>query len=224
MGKVVEIANRDGRAMPLTPEIVEEVLSESALVQYEPYWNWYIDYLRHFVVNQLCTFGFCTTTEFVDWIGCFELDGAFAAEMMAYMADELKWAVKRWEAQVGWPVDVLEKKKRIVEEQGNHKWVEKRSKNPQGVWLALRYICTFAGCTKTDLRAYSPCFELDGTFAAEILKYMAEEWRWVVERWGEERGWKVDVVAEREDEERDAQEESDRQHMVDKIMRRQGWS
>ncbi|KAF6221575.1 hypothetical protein HO133_002431 [Letharia lupina] len=222
--KVIERAKTSRSTTPLTPQIVEEILSDSAPVQYGSIWNWQSTSLRPFVVEQLCTLDFCTTTDFVDWVGCFELDGAFAAEIMAFMADELKWAVKRWEAQVGSPVDVLEKKKQFAEDRGNSKCLETRPKNHQGIWLALRIICTFAGCTTTDLRAYSQCFELDGAFAVEILAYMAEELRWIVERWGEERGSRVDVAVEKEEEERIAQEESDLQRMVDRIMRRVGWS
>lgn len=222
--KVIERAKTSRSTTPLTPQIVEEILSDSAPVQYGSIWNWQSTSLRPFVVEQLCTLDFCTTTDFVDWVGCFELDGAFAAEIMAFMADELKWAVKRWEAQVGSPVDVLEKKKQFAEDRGNSKCLEIRPKKHQGVWLALRIICTFAGCTTTDLRAYSQCFEVDGAFAVEILAYMAEELRWIVERWGEERGSRVDVAVEKEEEERIAQEESDLQRMVDRIMRRVGWS
>lgn len=99
-----------------------------------------------------------------------------------------------------------------------------RPKTRQEVWLALRYICIFAGCQTTDFRAYYQCFELDGEFAAEILNYMGQELLWIVDVWGKKRGLMVDVAAEREEEERAAQEKSDLEHIVQKIMRRKGWS
>lgn len=221
---VIEEAETSGEPIPLSPEIVEEVLTNSAPVPYWGGWGWANPSLRPFVLRHLCTFQFCTTVDFMDYVECFERDGAFAAEIMRFMASELKWAKERWEAQIGSPVDVVEKKMQCAEEEGNAQCMTTRPKTRQGVWLALRCICTFAGCQKTDFRAYNQCFELDGEFAAEILNYMAEEALWIMKVWGMERGSVVDVAAEREEEARIAQEKSDLEHMVQKIMRRGGWS
>lgn len=209
---------------PLTPEVVEEVLVGSAPVEYGNMWEWHFLSLRPFTVRQLCNFDFCTTNDFTKYAECFELDGAFAAEIMVFITDEVKWAVERWEGQIDSPVDIFDVKKKFAAEQSNSKCMERGPKKCQDFWLALRIMCTYAECPTTDLRAYSQCFELDGNFAAEILEYKARELLWVLERWGDERGSKVDFAAEKEEEERVAQEESDRQHMVDKIMRRAGWT
>lgn len=53
---------------------------------------------------------------------------------------------------------------------------------------------------------------------------MGQELLWIVDVWGKKRGLMVDVAAEREEEERAAQEKSDLEHIVQKIMRRKGWS
>ena len=221
---IVEEARSSAEYMPLTPEIIEEVLSESAPVQYAGSMSWASRSLRLLVLRHLRTFRFCTEADFMDYVGCFENDGAFAAEIMEFVKSEIEWAVKRWEADVKSPVDVAKKEQQFADEEGVFQWVATRPRPFQGVGLVLRYFCTFAGCTKTDFRAYSQCFEFDGEFAAEILNYMVEELLWIVDMWGKERGWAVDVGEEREEEERVAQEESDFQHMVDRIMRRDGWS
>ncbi len=221
---IIEEARSSAEFMPLTPEIIEEVLSESASVRYGGRMSWASQPLRPLVLRHLCTFQFCTEVDFMDYVGCFENDGAFAAEIMEFMKSEIEWAVKRWEADVEQPVDAAEKEQQFADEEGVAQWVATRPRALQGVGLVLRYFCTFAGCTKTDFRAYSQCFELDGEFAAEILNYMVEELLWIVEMWGRERGWAVDIPEEKEEEERVAQEESDLQHMVDRIMRRDGWS
>lgn len=210
--------------MPLTPAIVEEVLEGSGPVDYGSRGSWASNSLRPFVLRYLCTFEFCTVVEFMDYVECFELDGAFAAEIMKFLASEMKWAVDRWGAHMGASIDVTEKKRQILEEEGNAQCIAKSPKTRKGVWLALRYMCTFSGCQTTDFRAYSQCFELDGGFAAEILNYMVRELRWIVEVWGKERGWTVDVAREREDEAYDLQERSDLEHTVQKYMRRGGWS
>ena len=75
-----------------------------------------------------------------------------------------------------------------------------KPKRRTDVSLALRYLCTFEGCTTTQFYKYSECFELDGAFAAEILAYMAGELRWIREKWGEERGPRVNVAQEQENE------------------------
>ena len=224
---LIEKATTSGELIPLTPEIVEEVLTNSAPTRY---WgnkgppNFANPSMRRFILRHLCTFQFCTTVDFMDFADCFERDGAFAAEMMVFMASELKWAKERWEAQVGLSVDVVEKKMQCAKEEGNAQCVTMRSKTGQGVWLALRCICTFAGCQTTDFRAYSQCFELDGEFAAAILAYQAEEVLWIVEMWGKERGSSVDVAAEREEEYEIEKEKSDLERMVHKFRRRRGWT
>ncbi len=221
---IVEEARSSAEFVPLTPGIIEEVLSKSAPVHYGGRMSLASQSLRPLVLRHLRTFQFCTEADFTDYVGCFENDGAFAAEIMEFLKSEIEWAVKRWEADVEQPVDAAEKELRFADEEGVSRWVATRPRQVQGVGLVLRYFCTFAGCTKTDFRVYSRCFELDGEFAAEILNYMVEELLWIVEMWGRERGWAVDVAEEREEEERIAQEESDLQNMVDRIMRRDGWS
>ena len=221
---VIEEAENTRDFMPLTPEVIEEVLSDSAPVQYEGEMSWASCSLRPFVLGHLRTFRFCTTVKFMEYAACFEMDGAFAAELMTFMASEMKWAVERWEADVEEPVDIIEKQRQFAETEGFSQYVTTRPEKGQGVWLVLRYICTFSGCMAMDFRAYSQCFELDGGFAASIMDYMAQELLWIVEMWGWERGWPVDVAAEKDEEERIAQEESDRQHMLEKTLRRQGWS
>lgn len=186
---IIEEARSSAEFMPLTPEIIEEVLSESASVRYGGRMSWASQPLRPLVLRHLCTFQFCTEVDFMDYVGCFENDGAFAAEIMEFMKSEIEWAVKRWEADVEQPVDAAEKEQQFADEEGVAQWVATRPRALQGVGLVLRYFCTFAGCTKTDFRAYSQCFELDGEFAAEILNYMVEELLWIVEMWeGREGG------------------------------------
>ena len=201
LNATIEKAKIFGKIMPLTPEIVDEVLSESAPVRYcgqmNCQMNWENRSLRPFVLGNLRTFEFCTGGDWMEYAECFQLDGAFAAELMVFLAGELKWAVERWEAQVGWPVDVAEKNLEYAKHD-YYQCVVIRPKICDGVWLALRYMCTFAGCMSTDFRAYGQCFELDGEFAANILNYMALELLWIVEMWGWERGEEVDVAAERE--------------------------
>lgn len=198
---------------PLTPEIVQEVLSGSTPVEH---WTLADDSLRPFVLHHWCDFDLCTTIDYYDYAECFELDGAFAAEMMAYMAYELQWAVGRWEKQTQTAVEVNAKKKQLAEEDGLDQSMERIYGKREGAWLACRYMCTFTGCTTTDFRAYSQCFELDGTFPAHIMEYMAEELLWVVDRWGVERGRSVDFSAEKQVEE----DEDAFQRMVDRAIQR----
>ena len=186
--EIIGAAKSSELAMPLTPEIVEDVLSGSAPVPYELVSEWYCLSLRLFVVRQLCNYEYCTTADFTEMAQCFELDGGFAAELMAFMAAELMWVVERWEKEVGRPIELADQKKRFAKE--------------------------------NDLRTYSSFFELDGDFTVDILEYMAAELRWTVEEWGEERGEKVDISAEKIKEE----EEIDLESFVHKIMRRDGWS
>lgn len=220
---VLEEAKLSERAIPLTPQIVAEVLSDSAPVRYGDAVSWQCNSLRPFVLENLSTFQFCTTVDFMDFADCFELDGAFAAELMRFLASELEWARARWETKTGWPVDVTEKRMERAEYEGYSQWVAIRPNPCPGELIALRYICTFAGCQTTDFRAYSQCFERDGEVAAEILNYMAEELLWIVEAWGIEMGEVVDFAAEKAEEARIAEEESTNQHMLDKIMQRGGW-
>lgn len=39
----------------------------------------------------MCTCQGCTTARFGEYVDCFEVDGAFAAEILAYVAGELRW-------------------------------------------------------------------------------------------------------------------------------------
>lgn len=218
---VLEEARVSHQFMPLTPNIVEEILSHSAPLRYDSPWAWESASLRPFVLRHLCTFELCTTVDFWDYAACFEGDGAFAADIMHFIAGELKWAVEQWEVQTGWDVDVAAKKEELAQEEGYDQWVALRPNIRRDVWLALRYISSFAGCQKTDFRAYAPCFELDGQVAAEILDCLAEELRWVAERWGVERGAEVDWAKEKQEYECETRF---LERMMDKIKRRAGWS
>ena len=215
---IIEEAMRSAEFMPLTPEIIEEVLSESAPIRYVGQMSSASRSLRQLVLRHLSTFQFCTEANFMDYVWCFENDGAFAAELIEFLKSEIQWAVKRWEADVASPVDVAGKEQRFADEDGVFQWVTTGPRTLREVELVVKYFCTFAGCTGTDFRAYSQCFELDGELAAEILYYMVEELLWIVEMWGRERGRAVDVAEEKKEEERIAQEESDLQHMVERIM------
>ena len=222
--KIIEEAKTSKDIMPLSPETVENVLADSAPVECYDRMNWTRRSLRPFVLRNVCSFQFCTTVDFMDYANCFERDGAFAAEIMAFMADETRWGVKLWGAQIDWPVDIAEQKWLFAEERIINISGEGRTEKGQGVWSAMKTLCTSAGCTRKHLRGFSPFFESDGAFTADVLNYMAAELRWVIKRWGEDRGEEVDVTAEREEEERIAEEESLFQDMVDRIIRRDGWT
>lgn len=152
--------------IPFTPEIIEEVLSQSEPV--ESFTGWATP-LRHFLLQQLCDYESCAKMGFMKYSRCFELDGAFAAEIMMYMAGELVWAEDLWGAQTESIVDVVEKRLKLAEEEGYFQALVKKPERRSDLWLALRYLCTFEECTTTDFREFSMCFELDGLFAAEIL-------------------------------------------------------
>lgn len=199
--EAIEDVKQRGTPMPWMAEIIHQVLSDSAPFQYCGWrWNFADLSLRPYLLEQLCDFTFCTTFDFFSCVGSFELDGAFAAHMMMYLAEELKWAVELWGAQTQSSIDIEGKKLQEAQDNGDFLTITKRPKGKEGIWLALRYACTFSGCTTTDFLKYSRCFELDGLFAAEILDFMGSELKWVVEKWGQERGPKVDVMQEREDE------------------------
>ena len=195
---LIKLAKERGITVPWTADIIHKVLSESAPYQFYFYRFWGNCSLRPFMLESLCSFEFCTNFDFLKCGDIFKLDGQFAAGLMDYMARELKWAVELWGAQTESLVDIAEKKLQLAQEEGNSQIITKRPKG--GVWLALRYACTYSGCTTIEFEAYSECFELDGKFTAELLNFMATELRWVVERWGLERGPKVDVDQEKEDE------------------------
>ena len=222
--EVIEEANSNGQIMMLSPEIVEEVLSESTPVVYEELSLFDVRSLRPFVLKHLCTFEVCTTIDFMDYEDCFEKDGGFAAEIMIYLASEIKWAKERWEAQVGWPVDVFRNQEQVTEDEGSPQCMATTTKLGEGMWVVLRHLCTSAECSATDIRGFSNLFEMDGEFAAEFLNHMASELLLTVQRWGEEREEAVDFAAEKEEQERLDEEAEALQNMVDKIMRRQGWS
>ena len=223
--KLTDKAKSLGATTPLTPQIVEIVLSGSTPVEEDEFVCTSGGFsLRPFVLRQLCNFDFCTKTDFIKWTRCFELDGAFAAELMVFMADELRWAVRLWEKQGGWGFGVAEIKQRFGKVHHDTELQESKRRKRQGAWRALKVMCTSAGCTTADLREYSNVFEMDGAFAAEVLGYLAKELLRAVEWWGDDRGSKVDVVFEKEEEEWVAEEEESRERYVQKIMRRNGWS
>lgn len=197
---------------PFTPELIHEVLSNSMPVsEFCSYSN---TSLRSFVFEQLCDYDFCANFDFMKCSQCLELDGAFAAGLMAYMSRQLVWAVELWGAQTESTVDVVEKKLNLAEEEGNSQVMVKGPKRRSDIWLALRYFCTFQGCTTTSFHEYGECFELDGAFAAEILAYMGGELRWIREKWGEERGPRVNVTEEQENEAWNAEHFNDIERMV----------
>ena len=222
--EAIEEANPNGKVMTLSPEIVEEVLSESTPVVYEKSILSDVPSLRPFVLRHLCTFDFCMTADFMDYADCFEKDGAFAAEIIIYLASEIKWAKERWEAQVGWPVDVFRNQEQVTGDEGSSQCIASRTKLSEGVWVVLRRICTSAECSATDIRGFSNLFEMDGAFAAEFLNHMATELLLTIEWWGKEREEKVNFAEEKKEEERLEQEAEALQHMTDKAIQRNGWS
>lgn len=196
--KLIKLAKEEEIAMPWTPDIIHKVLSESTPYQLYGYRSSESLSMRPFLLESLSSFDFCANFDFLNNGEILKLDGQFAASLMHDMAREIKWAVELWGAQTLSSVDVTEKKLQLAQEEGNSQTITKRPKG--GVWLALRYACTYSGCTTIKFEAYSQCFELDGQFTAELLSFMATELKWVVERWGLERGPKVDVDQEKEDE------------------------
>ena len=219
--EIIDEAKTNRKLMPLSPEIVGEVLTDSAPARYGAC-CWHSISLRPFVVKHLCTFQFCTTVDFMDYADSFKKDGGFAIEILIFVAGEIRWAKDRGEAEIGGPVDVF-REEQVTENQDFTQCIGTRSKLSQGVWVVLKHICTFAECSTFDLRAFSSLFELDGEFAAEFLNYMATELLLTVKRWGEERGKEVDFTAEKEEEERLAQEADDLERTVQRMMFRWGW-
>ena len=224
LDKVIEKAKTWELSIPFNPDTVEEVLSKSAPAQYEVDHWWFSLSLRPILLQYLCNFQFCTTVEFKDYKNCFRKDGAFAAELLTYLASEIKWAKERGEAQVGRPIDGFEDDQLVTEGQGAPRPAVTGTQQNEGIWVALRHICTSEGCSATDIRAFSKHFELDSAFAADFLNSTAKEWLEIVESWGKERGYEVDVAAEHEEEERIAQEASATDRLVRRIMLRGGWS
>lgn len=190
--KVIEEAKTEELPMPLRPDMVEEVLSGFALAQYEESWSSCT--LRPVVLKHLCNFQFCTTVDFTDYENCFQKDGTFAAELLIFLASEIKWAKERGEAQIGRQLYVFGIEEQVTGEQH----IMTTSKLDEGVWVALRHICTSEGYTTNYIRSFSRHFELNAAFAAAFLNQMAKELLWTVKRWGEELGQKVDVAAEKE--------------------------
>lgn len=183
---------------PFTPGLIHEVLSHSMPVsELCSYSN---TSLRSFLFEQLCYYDFCANFDFMKCSESFELDGAFAGKLMDYMSSQLVWAVELWGPQTESVVNVTDKKLKLAEEEGNSQVIVRGPKRRSDSWLALRYFCTFQGCTTTSFHKYSECFELDGAFAAEILAYMSGELQWVKEKWSEERGPRVNVAEEQENE------------------------
>ena len=102
---------------PFTPEIFRElfreILSNSAPGKYE--WSWRSEHLRVMVLSHWWSFQPCNTTNYYDYIKCFEQEGAFAAEMMVNMARAIQWAVERWEMHTNSTVDVSANKREHAE-------------------------------------------------------------------------------------------------------------
>lgn len=117
LSDLVERAKEYRHPNPFSPEIIEEVLSESAPVTRYPRWSDLS--LRSFLFQQLYDYDFCAEMDFMKCTQCFKLDGAFAAALMMYMARELEWAVELWRAQTESVVDVVGKKLQLAEEEGN---------------------------------------------------------------------------------------------------------
>ena len=216
--ELIEKVDSKEKVMMLNPKLVEEVLSESSPKVYERSIRLDMPSLRPFVLEHLCTFDLCTTVDFMDYADCFEKDGGFTAEIMIYLAGEIKWAKERWEAQVGWPVDVFRNQEQVTEDKGSSRCIASRTKLGEGVWVLLRRLCASAECSKTDIRGFSNLFEMDGQFAAEFLNHMATELLLTIERWGKEREEKVDFVAEKEEVERLEQEAENIQRIVNRNM------
>ena len=201
LDNVIEEANTYELKTPLSPEVVEEVLSGSAPVDYASNDNWSMFALRSVVLRHLCSYQFYTTVDFKNYVKCFQIDGAFATELVVFLASEIKWAKQRAEAELGWPVDVFGKEDEVTADQGSDQSTPVMTKLNVGVWVALRRICTSERCDSNDIREFSKYFELDGAFAAAFLNHMATEFSLTVERWGKERGEKVDIAAEKGEEE-----------------------
>ena len=168
---IIEEAKYKGIPMPLDSEIVEEVLSESAPVHYggEPKGKNYS--LRPFVLKHLCTVDICTSVDWADYADCFQLDGAFAAEMMIFLDSEIAWA----------------------EEARDNRWFNIAKMKDR--WMIGG--CILEECDIMGFREESGCFEEDGAMAAERLGIMAEYLRGVLEAWRKEcnkiyRGGKSD--------------------------------
>lgn len=171
-----------GYLHPFTPELLLEVLLHSTPVP--EFCAYSYTSLRAFVFKHLCEYDICASFDFMKFTGCYELDGAFAARLMEYMARELVWAVELWGAQTESTVDVVGKKLELAEQEGNLQAMVNKPKRRSNLWLVLRYLCTFEGCTTTSFYKYKECFEFDGDFAANILAYMAGELRWIRESGG----------------------------------------
>lgn len=251
LNKVIEKAEINELPIPFNPDIVEEVLSESAPAQYENWgfsstddWDWFFSFsLRPIVLRHWCNFKFCTKVDFKEYKNCFRRDGAFAAELLTFLIGEIKWAKERGEAEVGRPIDAFDikeeqptegqtepldafdmKKEEPTEGQPGSHCATTVTRQYTGIWVALRHVCFSEGCSETAIRAFSKHFELDSLFAAEFLNFAATEWEETVKVWGDKRGEKVDVAAERKKEERLAQEKSDLERSVFNMQQRWGWT
>ena len=204
LGSLIEEAKTASFPTLLTPAMVEDVFVNSAPVRYE-YWQFTSVSLRPWVLDRLRTFDFCTTVDFMDYTECFQKDGAFAAELMIYMTDLTRWAMERWGRQTDQTIDAAKMKKWFADDP--EPYTSMIPPPPQqAIWSALKVMCTSAGCTADDLRAYSSFFELNPAFTVELLGYMAAELRWTVYWWGWERWEDVDWAAEKEEEWRELEE------------------
>ena len=213
MEEVIKEVNSDDKVLPLSPEIIEKVLSESRPVIYDDssFFEFFdLPSLRPFVLKHLSTFEVCTTVDFMDYANCFEKDGGFAAEIIIYLAEAIGWAKERCQAQVGRPVDVFRDREQVAQDKGSSQCLATRTKLSEGVWVVLKRICTSAEpVSRTKIRGFSNLFEKDGAFAAEFLNHLVTELLLTIERWGGEKGEKVNFVAEKAEAERLEQEEAD---------------
>ncbi len=160
LDELIEEAKDKGIPMPLDPEIVEEVLSESAPVRYGGERKGENHSLRPFVLRKLCTVDVCTSVDWADYSDCFQLDGAFAAEMMIFLDSEIAWA----------------------EEARDNRWFDIAGIKDR--WMIGG--CILEECDIMGFREESGCFEEDGAMAAERLGIMAEYFRNVWEAWRKE--------------------------------------
>ena len=104
--KVVKRGKDNGYVNPFTPELLQEVLSQSTpVVDLCAYSN---DSLRSSVFEQLRDYEFCANFDFMKCSECFEFDGAFAGKLMDYMSRQLVWAVELWSTQTESTVNVVE--------------------------------------------------------------------------------------------------------------------
>ena len=158
--------------------------------------------LRPHMIERFCDFDFCTTTDFKQWTQCFELDGRFAVELMAYIAFEQDWVKRSWEVEADSVDDVAAMTKNVAPYHSDAIYTAESAKQRRGIWPVLRIMCTSAGYTGDDFLALRPLLEADGQMTAEMLSLMVVDLLWMIEQWGCYRDEEIDVKAEKEEQER----------------------